>query len=396
MEEKPSSSSKCASCNTFRTVLVSAIVSICVVQLSLFFEPNTQYPPRAHEVQSTETRPIPVVVEKSVPAVVSIVVSAKVPVIERYFEELQGPWKGFQIPRTRQVGTKLEEVGGGSGFFVSRDGYIVTNKHVVSDESAEYSVVTNEGDTYKARVIAKDPFFDIAVVKIDGHDDFPSLSFVKEDSLRLGETVIAIGNALAEFPNSVSVGVVSGLSRNIVAGDGRSFNESLEGVIQTDAAINRGNSGGPLLNDQGLVAGVNVAVAGGGENIGFAIPGGIVRNIVESVRENGRIVRPFLGVRYRPLTEKEADALGVETGRGVVIISGKTKDDVAVLPHSPADVAGFKEGDVLLTLDGESIGTNRSLVSLIRKYRVGETAIITFLRDGIKQTREVTFTEATE
>jgi 2-alkenal reductase len=197
--------------------------------------------------------------------------------------------------------------------------------------------------------------------------------------------VIAIGNALAEFPNSVSVGVVSGLSRDIIAGDGFRFRESLEGVIQTDAAINRGNSGGPLLNTQGEVIGVNVAVAGSGENIGFALPSNVVSAVFESVATYGEIVRPFLGVRYVQITPELATRNGLASEYGVLIVSGENPDDVAVLPDSSAARAGLKEGDIILEIEGQKLDGTQSLASLLRTYGVGDSITLNILQDGREQ-----------
>ena len=228
---------------------------------------------------------VPNVVESVLPSVVSIVVTADVPIYERRYRSFPGFFgREVVLPRTVQVGTERVEVGGGSGFVVSSDGYVMTNNHVVSSRDVDYSVLTDDGQTFDARVVYRNPDIDIAVVKI-GNDQqqFPALSFGNSDTLRLGEPVIAIGNALAEFPNSVSVGVVSGLAREITATDSRGRAEMLEGLIQTDAAINRGNSGGPLLNGAGHVIGMNVAVADGTENIGFAIPANLVRDVLGRV-----------------------------------------------------------------------------------------------------------------
>ncbi|MFN7088690.1 MAG: S1C family serine protease [Candidatus Paceibacteria bacterium] len=194
------------------------------------------------------------VVEKASPAVVSIVITKDVPIIEQYYKEFDpfgddffndffgNNWFRFRVPRQKQNGTEKREVGGGSGFFISADGYIVTNKHVVDDDKAEYTVLTNDGKKYNAEILAKDSALDVAILKVKG-SGFPYLSFGDSDKLKPGQTVIAIGNALAEFRNSVSVGVISGLSRSITAGNFFGKSEHLEGVIQTDAAINPGNSG---------------------------------------------------------------------------------------------------------------------------------------------------------
>lgn len=232
-------------------------------------------------------------VEEANPAVIAITISKDVPIYEQYYRSVPSPWSdffgvdffNFTVPEIRQRGTERREVGGGSGFLVSPDGYIVTNRHVVEDETASYTVFMNDGRKFDAAVVARDPVLDIAVIKIEG-TAFPYLPFGDSDNLRVGQSVIAIGNALAEFRNTVSLGIVSGLSRSIVASDLEGNEESLDQLIQTDAGINQGNSGGPLLNLDGEVIGVNVAVVSGAENIGFAISGNSVKSMVDAVKES--------------------------------------------------------------------------------------------------------------
>lgn len=185
----------------------------------------------------------------------------------------------------RVLSPQLEEhkVAGGSGFLVSSDGFAITNRHVVDKEGAKVVAFTSEGEKYEVSIVVLDPVLDIAVIKLNRARGLPYLTFGNSESLRLGQTVIAIGTVLGEFQNSVSVGVVSGLSRSIIAGDEAGYVEELHEVIQTDAAINPGNSGGPLLNLNGQVVGVNVAVALGGENIGFAIPGNAAQEVFDSL-----------------------------------------------------------------------------------------------------------------
>jgi len=269
------------------TILISVATSVMVFIMLFGFSPmsRSQAP-----VAATAIEDISVVqaVQKANPAVVSIVITKDVPVIERYYERVPNPYDFFgdffSIPRYRENGTEEREIGGGSGFFVSADGLIVTNQHVVSDKEAEYTVYTNDGKKHPARVAAQDERQDIALIKIDQElgSDYPYLTFGESKNLDLGQTVIAIGNALGEFRNTVSVGVVSGLSRSIIAGSSVGTIEELNEVIQTDAAINPGNSGGPLLDLQGNVIGVNVAVAVGSQNIGFALPSDVVKGAVES------------------------------------------------------------------------------------------------------------------
>jgi len=342
------------------------------------------------------------VIAKTNPAVVSIVVTKDVPIIERYFESID-PFGGFfndpfgrfdfQVPRLRERGTERREVGGGSGFFVSSDGLIVTNRHVVADTEAEYTVFTNDGEKHSATVLARDPILDIAVLRIESSNT-PYLSFGNSDEIRIGQTAIAIGNALGEFRNSVSVGVVSGLSRSVVAGDNLGRFELLEEVIQTDAAINPGNSGGPLLDLRGKVIGINVAVTRGAENIGFALPSNLVESVVRSVVEHGEIVRPHLGVRHVQVTPSLQERYTLPVDYGVLVVSGESPDQPAVVPGSPADKAGIRENDIILEIDGARIDDRRSLGFLIRQRNIGDTITLTILRDGERKTISATLERA--
>lgn len=223
-------------------------------------------------------------VRRSEPAVASVIVTEDIPKMEIVRDER------FLFPRVRQNGTQRAEVGGGTAFFVSSDGLLMTNRHVVADESADYSVLLNDGRTLEARVVARDPENDVALLRVDG-SDFPFLTIAEADDLRLGQTAIAIGNSLGEFRNTVSVGVVSGLQRSITAGNRFVGTERLDEIIQTDAAINEGNSGGPLLDSRGNVIGMNTAMANNGQNIGFALAARDLRYALDSYREHGDIVR---------------------------------------------------------------------------------------------------------
>ncbi|PIS05336.1 MAG: hypothetical protein COT81_01630 [Candidatus Buchananbacteria bacterium CG10_big_fil_rev_8_21_14_0_10_42_9] len=338
-------------------------------------------------------------VKRANPAVVSVIISKDVPIYEQYYENVNpfgDDFFGFQIPqlRQRQNGTEKREIGGGSGFLVSADGLIITNKHVVVAQDAEYAVFTSDGESYEAEILARDPFFDLAVMKIKG-DDFPYLEFADSSEIQLGQSVIAIGNALSEYRNSVSVGIVSGLSRNIVAGTGFGQFEQIEEVIQTDAAINPGNSGGPLLNLSGKVIGVNVAVAGGAENIGFSIPSNKVKSIVDSVIETGRIVRPYIGVRYQTITESLAEANGLPYDYGALIVRGETSEELAVIPGSPANKAGLEENDIILEIDGVKLD-ERSLASVIRDKQVSDTITLKVYQKGEEREVRITLEELSE
>ncbi len=345
---------------------------------------------------------VPAVVAQVNEAVVSVVVTKDVPIYERYYEQfdpwggLWGDWGGFAVPRIREYGREEREVGGGSGFIVSPDGLVVTNRHVVDDTEARYSILTNQGDSYEVEVLARDPQLDIAILKIvdaEAPATLPYLPFGDSTELRLGESVIAIGNALGEFRNSVSVGVVSGLARSIVATDARGRSERMEQVIQTDAAINPGNSGGPLLNLQGEVIGVNVAVSRGADNIGFALPSQIVETVVDSVRETGRIVRPFLGIRYVMVDERVKNLNNLPVGYGALITRGETREELAIMPGSPAALAGLREGDLILEVDGVRVA-GRDFLSLLRTKQVGQTITLKILREGEEQTVSVVLAEA--
>jgi serine protease Do len=353
----------------------------------------------------TEESRIIDVVEKASPAVVSIVITKDVPIIEQYYQEFNpfgddffNDFFGnngfkFRIPQQRQKGTEKREVGGGSGFFISADGYIVTNKHVVDDDKAEYTVLTNDGKKYDAEILAKDSMLDVAILKVKGNG-FSYLSFGDSDRLKPGQTVIAIGNALGEFRNSVSVGVVSGLSRSVVAGDLFGKSEQLEGVIQTDAAINPGNSGGPLLDIAGKVIGVNVAMSRGAENIGFALTSNTVKNIADSVKQYGEIVRPYLGVRYIRITEELKKKNNLTVDYGVLVSRGETPEDLAVIPGSPADKAGIAENDIILEVDGVKLEQDKSLASIIRQKGIGQTVKLKILHKGSEKEIEVKLEKA--
>lgn len=331
-------------------------------------------------------------VKKTNPAVVSITISKEVPKYQIVTSpnNQQDIFGNFFPPIQQYVqnGTEKKNVGGGSGFFVSSDGLIVTNKHVVEDTTAIYTVYTNDGKKHDAKILARDPVLDIALVKITGAN-YPTLTLGNSDSLLVGQTVIAIGNALGEFKNTVSVGVVSGLSRSVVAG-GASKSELLDHVIQTDAAINPGNSGGPLLDLSGRVVGVNVAVVTGSQGIGFALPINSIKSAVDSVKSTGKIVRPYLGVRYLGINAEMKEAASLSVDYGVLVKAGSSASDLAVIPGSPADKAGIVENDIILSIDGDKITEANTLSSIIRQKKVGQTITMRVLSKGTEKTVKAT------
>ncbi len=332
-------------------------------------------------------------VDKVSPAVVSIIITKDLPIIERYytnpygsgslFEEFFGDSFGgfFGIPQYRQKGTQKQEVGGGTGFIVSSDGYILTNRHVVEDEEAEYTVLMNDGAKYPAKALARDQINDLAVLKIE-KSGLKSAELGDSTNLKVGQTVIAIGNSLGEFRNTVSTGVISGLSRSITAGGAGIGTENLVGVIQTDASINPGNSGGPLLNIAGQVIGINTAMAQGAENIGFAIPVNEIKNAYESVKRSGKIVRPWLGVRYSLIDKETADANKLPVDYGALIVRGETASELAVVPGSPADKAGLVENDIILEVDGKRISADNPLANIIARRKAGDELRLKILHKG--------------
>jgi serine protease Do len=344
-------------------------------------------------------------VKKTNPAVVSIIISKNVPKyildpnsqnqqVNPFGDLFPGFPDIFNTPQYIQNGTEKKDIGGGSGFFVSSDGLIVTNKHVVDQTGVDYTVFTNDGKKHPATVVAKDPVLDIALIKIDG-TGYPYLSLGDSDNLDVGQSVIAIGNALGEFRNTVSVGVVSGLSRSITAGDQVSgASENLDHVIQTDAAINPGNSGGPLLDLSGNVIGVNVAVAQGSQSIGFALPINSVKGAIESVKQTGKIIRPYIGIRYMQITQEVKDANNLSVDYGVLIQRGQTSSEIAVIPGSPADKAGLVENDIILEVDGVKLDQDHDLASIIRQHKVGDTVSLTILHKGTQKTVPLTLAAA--
>ncbi|MDO8663675.1 MAG: trypsin-like peptidase domain-containing protein [Candidatus Wildermuthbacteria bacterium] len=347
-----------------------------VIEREKIIEKQPIYLPQTSQEEATIS-----VVREASPAVVSIIITKDLPIIEQYyvnpFPEFFGP--ELQVPQYRQKGTEKKQIGGGTGFIVSLDGIILTNRHVVLDAAADYTVLTNDGKKFPAKVLAKDPVQDLAIIKIDQEKtidkegkfvlkSFPTLTLGDSDRLQTGQKVIAIGNALGEFQNTVSAGVISGLARTITA-QGGGLVETLEDIIQTDAAINKGNSGGPLLNLRGEVIGINTAMSVEGENIGFAIPINKAKNDIKSVKAVGKIVYPFLGVRYALREEG-----GVLVGKGL----GK---EPAIYPGSAAEKAGLKEGDIILEFAGEKITAENILSKVIMKYIPGDKVVLKILRD---------------
>lgn len=310
-------------------------------------------------------------VEESSPSVVAIGITQRV----------INPFNPQDLPRNRQATI-------GTGFVVSENGVIVTNKHVVSDLQANYTVVTKDGKKLEVERIYRDPSLDLALIKTK-QEGLKPLKEGDSSKLQVGQTAIAIGNALGRFSNTVTTGVVSGLGRSIGAGDpfGNEV-ELLEDLIQTDAAINPGNSGGPLLNSAGEVIGVNVAVSESAQNIGFAIPINSVKAIIDEFVKNGKISRAYLGVSYRVITRDLA--IMNEVPQGAYIQE--------VLPKSPAENAGIEPGDIITKVDGKGIDNQNAISQLIQTKKPGDRVDVEVWKDngnqGETKTINVTLEEA--
>lgn len=297
-------------------------------------------------------------------------------------------------------GRTFESEAAGTGVIISTEGVVVTNRHVIGNATSGVTVTLSDGTELTdveviGRTGANDPL-DIAFLKIKDPKgkELKAAQLGDSGSMQVGDKVIAIGNALGEFQNSVTSGIVSGFGRNVVAGD-ETGSETLENLLQTDAAINQGNSGGPLVNASGEVIGINTAIAGGGaENIGFAIPINDIKGLIKSVLEKGKLERPYLGVRYVPLDEDAAEAYDLEQKSGAYIVPRGNRRQESILPDSPAAKAGLKEGDIITKIKGQEINDENSLTSLIAQYSVGDQIELTIVRDGKEQIFKVTLEAA--
>jgi serine protease Do len=316
-------------------------------------------------VQVEESSAVIEAVEKVSPAVVSIVARAG-----------QNSPFGFS-----------GEAGAGSGFIITADGLIATNRHVVADSDLKYTVGLQDGRTFPATIVSRDPTFDFAIMKIEA-ENLPIVELGSSDNVKIGERVIAIGNAFGELQNTVTAGVISARNRTIEAQDGFASVELLEGLLQTDAAINPGNSGGPLVNISGQVIGVNTATDLGSENIGFAIPIDDAKVAIESVIKVGTIQRPFLGVRYVNLNKEIAELNELSHEQGALIVADRTGS--AVVKGSPADKLGIEEGDIILSLGEDKITPDRSLAAILRKHRPGEEIIVTWINQDKEKQKAIT------
>ncbi len=350
-------------------------------------------------------------IEEVSPSVVSIVISQELSTLRQqgnspfelffpndpFFNNFVDPQVPQDTPQGEDANPVFQKVGGGSGFFIDESGLIMTNRHVVARDDVEYTLILHDGSEHSAEVVSRDFFNDIAVIKLVPADgaELPAFTPVRlgtSQDLKIGQSVIAIGNALAEFSNSATRGIISAKGRQITASDGQGRGENLSGLIQTDAAINPGNSGGPLINMAGEVIGVNTAIAADANGIGFAIPIDDVKQVIKSVQENGRIVRPILGVLFTMLTPELAAELGLEVEQGALLKGDE--QNFAVLPGKPAEKAGLQEKDVIIKVNGKDINNEQTLQREIMNYSPGDVIDVTYIRKGVEKVVKVTLEEA--
>lgn len=285
------------------------------------------------------------------------------------------------------LGTQTVD-GAGTGIIISKDGYILTNKHVVSD-SQSVTVVSSDGTTYSdVKVVGTDPLNDLAFLKINGVNDLTPATLGDSSSVRIGQKVVAIGNSLGEYQNTVTSGIISGTGRPVTAQESTGgTTETLTDLLQTDAAINPGNSGGPLTNLSGQVVGMNTAVASDAQGIGFAIPINSAKGIIKNLLKTGKVERPYIGVNYMTITPDIAKQYNLSVKKGAYVHADSGS---AVMSGSPADKAGIKDGDIITKVGDIEVGERGSVASLVSEYSIGETVQLTILRDGKTQTVDVT------
>lgn len=370
---------------------------------------STQIIQERHFVEESDTI---AAIEKVVPAVISIVATKDLQVFQQnpadpfFFFENDPFFRdfGFGAPRRQQQQpqqpeTRRQQVSGGTGFIIESSGVAITNRHVVADTDADYTAISKEGTVFDVEVVSRDTVNDLAVVQLhvksekksDGKKSFGAkpekLSVVAlgdSTKLKVGQKVLAVGNARGEYENSVTAGIISAIGREIQASDSIGGQaETLSGLIQTDAAINFGNSGGPLVNLAGEVIGVNTAVDQAAASIGFAIPVNQVKPVVESVKKFGRIVRPVLGVIHTMLNKEKAKELKLEgVTEGALIVGDRSKKEFGVVTGSPAEKAGLRIDDVIVEVDGEKVTEDNTLQTIVQRHAPGDVLRLKVWRGG--------------
>ncbi|MDP3901834.1 MAG: trypsin-like peptidase domain-containing protein [bacterium] len=343
-------------------------------------------------------QPIFKTIRKVMPAVVSITISKSLEDIEKeippeLWQLLPFENHHLEIPKEDIDVHGRVKIGGGSGFLVGDNGLIITNKHVIADPLAKYTVITDDEKKYEAEVLARDPIDDIAIVKING-GGFPTVELGDSAHLELGQSVLAIGNALGLFKNTVSEGIISGLSRAIRAmPDPRSPMQELRGLVQTDAAINPGNSGGPLVDlETGKAIGINAAIVFGAQNLGFAIPINAVKRDLEDLKKHGHIKRPLLGLRYITIDDDLKEKMKLPVNYGAIIM-GHQQIAPSIVPGSPADKAGLKEKDIIIECDGEKLTNNKTIQDVLEDKSVDDILKLKVIRNKKEFDTKIKLTE---
>lgn len=297
--------------------------------------------------------------------------------------------------RSSLYGSVLQE-GAGTGFIVSKDGYVITNKHVVGEGTRQVDIVLADGTRHEdVEIVGRDPLNDIAFLKLDG-DDFPSVELADSNKTEIGQKVVAIGNALGQYQNSVTSGIVSGIGRPITAeadANSQSDVELFEDLFQTDAAINPGNSGGPLVNLQGEVVGINTAIIEDAQGIGFSIPVNVAKGLLKGVFEENKVSRAYMGVQYVTLTPEIAKELDISVTQGAYVGSGTGGGSGGPVAGGPADEAGIEREDIITKVNDDIVGDRSGLAALLAQHSPGETIKVTYTRGGDEKTVDVTLTE---
>lgn len=333
------------------------------------------------QIISSESQLINKLAKDVGPSVVSINVTGESSSSNRFF--------GFDQSLTQESA--------GTGLILSKDGVVVTNRHVVPAGTTNVSITLSDGTeltnvTVIGRTSESDSL-DVAFLKINDKKgkDLKPATLGDSSKVQVGDKVIAIGNALGQFQNTVTSGIISGYGRSVQASDGSSTaTENLQNLFQTDTAINPGNSGGPLVNANGEVIGINTAIAGDAQNIGFAIPINDIQGLIKSVLNKGKLERPYLGVRYISLTDAVATQYNLSVKRGAYLAPSSNPAEPTIITGSPAAKAGLREKDIVTKVDDTTIDENYNLTSVLGKYSVGNSVTLTIIRDGKQQTVKVT------
>lgn len=342
--------------------------------------PKVAAPPAAPLAAYAEQNQTIMAVKAVSAAVVSIMVQQKVQtgggeIIT--FNPQTGGTTRERIP----VKEEIKEYGRGTGFIVRQDGMIVTNKHVVGISNPIITVFLSDGTSATAEVMGLDQLNDIAVLKIPGKN-LPTALIGSSDDLEIGQTVLAIGNSLGRYQNTVTKGIVSGVGRSVTAGNGRGLLETIAGTIQTDASINPGNSGGPLITLEGAVIGVNTAIESGAQGVSFAIPINIVTPIIGSLVRNGKIIHALLGVRFAMITPEIRAEKKLTISDGAYLTPG-AGGEPAIVPNSPASRAGLREGDIILEMNGVKLNQKKSLQDVIASLTPGTYVTFKIMRGDV-------------